>query len=105
MNLSMIVYYQVENSGDPFKDFSNPHEITYWETLYFLIVTMSTVGYGDIYAETVLGRLFMCIFICSSIVSLCCMVTMVSSSLSVVWKEKKKKRFHFLLIDFPMGKM
>ncbi|XP_052820332.1 calcium-activated potassium channel slowpoke-like isoform X3 [Mya arenaria] len=57
----------LENSGDFFKDFVNPKPITYWECLYFLVVTMSTVGYGDIYAETILGRLFMSIFICASI--------------------------------------
>ncbi|WAQ96141.1 SLO-like protein [Mya arenaria] len=59
--------FSLENSGDFFKDFVNPKPITYWECLYFLVVTMSTVGYGDIYAETILGRLFMSIFICASI--------------------------------------
>lgn len=33
---------QLENSGDPFKNFANTHRITYWDCVYFLLVTMST---------------------------------------------------------------
>ncbi|KAK6018774.1 hypothetical protein OSTOST_15617, partial [Ostertagia ostertagi] len=33
-----------ENSGDFFKGFINPHRITYADCVYFLLVTMSTVG-------------------------------------------------------------
>ena len=47
----------MENSGDP-PDFDNGQILTYWDCVYFLMVTMSTVGYGDIYCMTTLGRAF-----------------------------------------------
>uniref|UniRef100_A0A672GK81 Calcium-activated potassium channel subunit alpha-1 n=1 Tax=Salarias fasciatus TaxID=181472 RepID=A0A672GK81_SALFA len=53
----------VENSGDPWENFQNSQPLSYWECVYLLMVTMSTVGYGDVYAKTTLGRLFMVFFI------------------------------------------
>ncbi|KAK6487499.1 calcium-activated potassium channel subunit alpha-1 isoform X2 [Huso huso] len=53
----------VENSGDPWENFQNYQPLSYWECVYLLMVTMSTVGYGDVYAKTTLGRLFMVFFI------------------------------------------
>uniref|UniRef100_A0A8C1KXF6 Calcium-activated potassium channel subunit alpha-1 n=1 Tax=Cyprinus carpio TaxID=7962 RepID=A0A8C1KXF6_CYPCA len=49
----------VENSGDPWENFQNSQPLSYWECVYLLMVTMSTVGYGDVCAKTTLGRLFM----------------------------------------------
>ncbi|XP_071015280.1 calcium-activated potassium channel subunit alpha-1a-like [Oncorhynchus clarkii lewisi] len=53
----------LENSGDPWLDLSNPQPLHYFECVYFLVVTMSTVGYGDVELRTTLGRLFVIIFI------------------------------------------
>ena len=61
-------FVQLENSGDPFYNFSNAQKLSYWDCLYFLMVTMSTVGYGDVNAVTVLGRTFIILFILTSIV-------------------------------------
>ncbi|XP_037081752.1 calcium-activated potassium channel slowpoke-like isoform X1 [Pollicipes pollicipes] len=52
----------LENSGDPL-DFDNPQQLSYWTCVYFLIVTMSTVGYGDVFCKTVLGRTFLVFFL------------------------------------------
>lgn len=62
------IIHLLENSGNPF-DFKQPNVMAYWECVYFLIVTMSTVGYGDIYCTTILGRAFIVLFILVGLVS------------------------------------
>lgn len=72
---------QVENSGDPWENFQNSQVLNYWECVYLLMVTMSTVGYGDVCAKTALGRLFMVFFILGGLVK----------------KKQKKKTLNLLL--------
>ncbi|XP_031332622.1 calcium-activated potassium channel slowpoke isoform X1 [Photinus pyralis] len=56
------IIHLLENSGDPL-EFSNSHKMPYWNCVYFLIVTMSTVGYGDEHCDTLLGRTFLVFFL------------------------------------------
>ncbi|XP_030647671.1 calcium-activated potassium channel subunit alpha-1-like [Chanos chanos] len=53
----------LENSGDPWLNYSNAHSLSYFECFYFLIVTTSTVGYGDVEVTTTLGRSVIIMFI------------------------------------------
>lgn len=70
LQLRPLSVFQLENSGDPL-DFKNPQQLSYWTCVYFLIVTMSTVGYGDVYCETILGRTFLVFFLLVGLVSCC----------------------------------
>lgn len=56
------IIHLLENSGDPL-EFANSQKLSYWTCVYFLIVTMSTVGYGDVFCHTVLGRTFLVFFL------------------------------------------
>ncbi len=59
---------QLENTGNP-PDFSEPHRISYWNCVYFLMVTMSTVGFGDIYCTTIMGKVALVCFLLVGLVS------------------------------------
>lgn len=60
---------QIENVGDFWVDFDNFQLLTYWECMYFLLVIMLIVGYGDVGVKIVLGKIFIVFFIMISIVS------------------------------------
>ncbi|ESO12525.1 hypothetical protein HELRODRAFT_63354, partial [Helobdella robusta] len=55
--------YLLENSGDPFFNYENSQSVTFWQCIYFSVVTMSTVGYGDVVCRTILGQIFNVIFL------------------------------------------
>ena len=55
----------LENNGDPWHDYENHADpyITYFSSFYYMVVTMSTVGYGDISNQTDWGRVFIILYI------------------------------------------
>ena len=57
------IVHLLESSGDG-RDFEqNAQNTTFLEYAYFIMVTMSTVGYGDLSAKTASGKAFMTFFI------------------------------------------
>ncbi|XP_043310302.1 potassium channel subfamily U member 1 [Cervus canadensis] len=58
----------VENSGDPWLKGRNSQNISYFESIYLVMATMSTVGFGDVVPRTSLGRIFIIVFTLGSLV-------------------------------------
>ena len=63
------IMFLLENTGDPWLEFSpeNRQEhgaFTYLDAIWFLMITSSTVGYGDISPSTVLGKVAVMLFVC-----------------------------------------
>jgi len=62
------ICHLLENSGDPWRNHANSQELGYGDCLYYMWVTMSTVGYGDISCKTDLGKLFIALYMMGTIV-------------------------------------
>ncbi|XP_042555562.1 potassium channel subfamily U member 1 [Dipodomys spectabilis] len=58
----------VENSGDPWLKDRNAQNISYFDSIYLVVATTSTVGFGDVVARTSLGRAFIVFFTLGSLV-------------------------------------
>ncbi|XP_035126152.1 potassium channel subfamily U member 1 isoform X2 [Callithrix jacchus] len=62
------VIHLVENSGDPWLEGRNSQTISYFESIYLVVITASTVGFGDVVPKTYLGRICMMIFTLGSLI-------------------------------------
>ena len=60
----------LENQGDPFHDYTNARdygEFRFADILWYLIITASTIGYGDYFPVTDLGKIFAIFYISSKL--------------------------------------
>jgi len=72
------------------------------DAFWWNIVTVTTVGYGDLYPTTPMGKLFGSITIVAGVIAFAMPVGVISSNFSRVWdaaeKEKKNSKDHHLTI-------
>ncbi|KAA3681869.1 potassium large conductance calcium-activated channel subfamily M alpha member 1 [Paragonimus westermani] len=78
----------LENTGDILhgKPYNVTNPITYTNALYFTIVTMSTVGYGDITPQTVLGRVYISLFILIALATFASAIPVIAENFFTVRK-------------------
>ena len=95
MDIDPLIF-QIENMGDPWHGFSNGPGMTFWDSVYYLLVTMSTVGYGDISCKTDIGKFFILIFIVGSFVSMKLYLISMSNFL-VCWKDSSLMGYLFVI--------
>jgi len=53
---------QLETNGDPWTNYSNVDSDNFnyfWDYFYFVLIVMTTIGFGDISPTTTLGKLFL----------------------------------------------
>jgi voltage-gated potassium channel len=53
----------LENIGNPEQAYYDPTEWTFFNSIYFTIITAATVGYGDMYAKTYPARILVVLFV------------------------------------------
>eukprot|EP00746_Dinoflagellata_sp_MGD_P124668 gnl/MRDRNA2_/MRDRNA2_59277_c0_seq1.p1 gnl/MRDRNA2_/MRDRNA2_59277_c0~~gnl/MRDRNA2_/MRDRNA2_59277_c0_seq1.p1 ORF type:complete len:815 (-),score=124.35 gnl/MRDRNA2_/MRDRNA2_59277_c0_seq1:9-2384(-) len=110
---SSIVYYAEAGEWDPHDGVykvMNPLTKEMQETLFvsipdafwWNIVTVTTVGYGDLYPTTPMGKFFGSITIVAGVIAFAMPVGVISSNFSRVWdaaeKEKKNSNTHSMTI-------
>ncbi|KAL3316348.1 hypothetical protein Ciccas_005009 [Cichlidogyrus casuarinus] len=57
------IMHLIDRLGDFWNDDAKVHHTSYFSNCYFLLVTMSTVGYGDMTPQSELAKGFICIFV------------------------------------------
>ena len=66
---SAAAIHLLEVTGDPWHDFQTRRcSLSFADYMYFLIVTITTVGYGDISPKTEAGRIFVSLLIIAGII-------------------------------------
>ncbi|XP_055333743.1 calcium-activated potassium channel slowpoke-like [Paramacrobiotus metropolitanus] len=92
------IFHLLEN----FSDVVDPEDHSYPKFVYYTIITISTVGYGDIYPKTGWGRAFACLFIMAALglfaSSIPDIVSMLTARFQYGGQFKKERGTHHAIV-------
>ena len=92
------IIHLVEKQGDPWRGFDNRVDNPVLVYAYFIMVTMSTVGYGDISPKTDLGRTFMTFFIIGGLAFFAAILPKLIEVISNYYAKIQYARFNTTLV-------
>lgn len=90
-SIVLIFGYAIRVCESPLNrnDTSFNYFVSYWNSMWYIIVTMTTLGYGDFYARTTLGRAII-FFVCiAGVFTVSTMVVTIAGSLETSPLENK----------------
>lgn len=89
-----IIYF-LEAQGDPWLEIRNAQtDKTFLDYTYFIMVTISTVGYGDISPQTALGKAYMTFFIVLGLAFFAAILPPLAYTVSQFYSSTQYSKFH-----------
>jgi len=68
----MCLVAQLESNGDPWQNYPDVDAASvnyFWDYVYFVLIVLTTIGFGDISPVTTLGKLFLVFYVLLCLVS------------------------------------
>ena len=86
------IIHALETTGDPW-NVSNAQNVTFPVYAYFIMVTMSTVGYGDFSPKTAVGRAFITFFIIAGLAFFAAALPILVDAAEYYYRRRKYSKF------------
>ena len=86
------IIHMLETTGDPWNVY-NAQNISFPNYAYLIMVTISTVGYGDITPKTALGKAFIILFIIFGLVFVAASLPLLVDATLYYYRQRQYKKF------------
>ena len=72
--------------------YHNVEQFSYLDALYFCVMTLTTVGYGDLYPTTDLGKMFTILYVLLGVGIMTLFIASFAKTMLTYQAEKKQKK-------------